>query len=74
VLAAAEQAALSVPGVGHVHARGRWMGRSLIVEVEGFVAGATTIEQSEAVGRAVEAAVVTAVPEVRAVQWSPRAI
>jgi divalent metal cation (Fe/Co/Zn/Cd) transporter len=39
LLARAEAAALQVPGVEHVHARARWMGRSLIVDIEGFMAG-----------------------------------
>jgi len=73
VLSAAEQAAGSVPGVVHAHVRGRWMGRSLLVEVEGFVAPRTTVEDGEAIGRAVETAIETSVPEARAVLWTPRA-
>lgn len=74
VLADAEKAALAVPGVEHVHARGRWMGRSLLVELEGFVPAATTVHAAEAVGQQVEEAVRTAVPECRAVVWSPRSM
>jgi cation diffusion facilitator family transporter len=73
ILALAERAALSVTGVGHVHIRARWMGRSLLVEVEGFVPPGTTVAAAESLGRAVEAAVAAAVPESRAVLWSPRA-
>jgi divalent metal cation (Fe/Co/Zn/Cd) transporter len=36
VLASVEAAALTVSGIRHVHARGRWSGRSLIIEVEGW--------------------------------------
>jgi cation diffusion facilitator family transporter len=72
VLSAAEQAAGSVPGVVHAHVRARWMGRSLLVEVEGFVAPRTTVDDGEAIGRAVETAVVSSVPEARAVLWTPR--
>jgi hypothetical protein len=43
------------------------MGRTLLVEVEGFVDVGTTIEAAETVGRDVE------VPEARAVTWAPRA-
>lgn len=71
-LAAAETAAIGVPGVEHAHVRGRWMGRSLLVEVEGFVAFATSVRDADALGRDVEAAVIAAVPESRAVLWSPR--
>ena len=72
VLAQAERAALDVPGVAHAHVRARWMGRSLLVEVEGFVPGGTTVEAGEAIGSAVESAVARAVPQSRAVLWCPR--
>jgi cation diffusion facilitator family transporter len=67
----AQAAALDVPGVEHVHVRARWSGRSLIFDVEGFVPAAATLEYAEALGREVERAVTTAVPESRAVLWSP---
>ena len=37
VIAPAEAAAGSVPGVLHAHARARWTGRTLRVEIEGWV-------------------------------------
>jgi hypothetical protein len=37
VIRAAEAAAGSVPGVVHAHARARWTGRTLRVEIEGWV-------------------------------------
>jgi cation diffusion facilitator family transporter len=74
VLTTSARAAVEVPGVEHTHVRARWMGRSLVVEVEGFVAPETTVEAGEELGRAVEAAVAAAVPQVRAVLWSPRAM
>ncbi len=74
VLGAAERAAATVPGVAHAHVRARWMGRSLVVEVEGFVAPKTTVEEGEAIGRAVESAIESAVPESRAVLWLPRSM
>jgi cation diffusion facilitator family transporter len=72
VVARSERAAVEVDGVEHAHVRARWMGRSLLVEVEGFLAPLATIERGDAIGRAVEAAVTAAVPDVRAVLWSPR--
>jgi cation diffusion facilitator family transporter len=74
LLATAERAALAVDGIGHVHVRARWMGRSLWVEVEGFVPPGTTVEGGEAIGRAVEEAVSVAIPNARAVLWCPRAL
>ena len=74
LLAAAERAALEIPGVQHAHVRARWMGRSLLVEVEGFVLAGTTVEAGEVIGRAVEDAVAGAVPASRVVVWCPRAM
>jgi cation diffusion facilitator family transporter len=72
VIGAAEAAALSVPPLEHVHIRGRWMGRSLLIEVEGFVPADMTVGSAEALGHSVEEAILTAVPESRAVLWTPR--
>jgi cation diffusion facilitator family transporter len=74
VLASSERAAMTVSGVHHAHVRARWMGRSLLVAVEGFVAAGTSVADGEAIGRLVEDAVAGAVPEARAVLWSPRAM
>ncbi|MBV8159609.1 MAG: cation transporter [Acidimicrobiia bacterium] len=74
MLTAAEAAVLDGTGLEHVHVRGRWMGRSLIVEVEGFVSPTTTVEQAAALRSSVEDAVLKAVPETRAVLWHPRPI
>jgi cation diffusion facilitator family transporter len=71
VLAASERAALSIPGVVHVHVRARWMGRTLVIDIEGFVASTTTIGEAEALGRQVETQILAAVPQGRAVLWSP---
>jgi cation diffusion facilitator family transporter len=74
VLATSERAALSVRGVKHVHVRARWLGRTLLIDIEGFVAAATTVGQAERLGREVERQVLAAVPESRAVLWSPHAL
>lgn len=72
VLTAAEGAALAVAGVEHAHVRARWAGRSLLVEIEGFVAGGTTVDAAGELGAQVDAAVRAAIPEVRSVLWSAR--
>jgi len=74
LLADAEQAVLGVSGIAHAHVRARWMGRSLLVEVEGFVPADTTVAAGEDLGRSVEEAVALAVPQSRAVLWCPRAM
>lgn len=71
VMRRAEQGVGQVPGVRHAHVRARWMGRTLLVEVEGFVSAGVAIDAAEAIGREVEAAVFLAVPEARLVTWSP---
>lgn len=73
-LTAVTNAAMVVPGVVHAHVRGRWTGRSLLVEVEGYVTPGTTVATGDRLGRRVEAAVTAAVPEVRTVLWSTRAM
>lgn len=72
VVVRAEGAALAVPGVEHVHVRGRWSGRSLLLEVEGYVTGRLSVSESQALGEQVEAAVLEAVAGARAVLWSTR--
>jgi len=74
IVTAAEHAALTVPGVEHVHVRARWLGRSLVIDIEGFVPATATVQAAEALGRQVEQAVGAAVPESRAVLWAPRAL
>ncbi len=74
VLTAAGNAAMQVEGVEHAHVRARWMGRSLLVEVEGYLHGDTTLERSGAIGAEVETAVATAVSHARFVHWSARAM
>jgi cation diffusion facilitator family transporter len=74
LLTGAETAALSVPGVHHVHIRARWMGRSLFIEVEGFIDGDTTITTSDSLGLRIEAAVIAAVPEARGVLWTAHSL
>ncbi len=70
----AEAAALEVEGVEHVHVRARWSGRSLLFDIEGFIPATSTLDYAEALGREVERAVATAVPESRAVLWSPHVL
>ena len=74
VLARAEKAATAVAGVDHVHVRARWSGRSLLVEVEGYLAEGISLRHADVLGQAVRSAVVAAVPETRAVRWTPRPI
>ena len=69
---AARDAALQVDGVRDAAARGRWMGRSLVIEIEGRLPADTPLAKAESIGREVEAAVHGAVPAARRVQWIAR--
>jgi len=66
------KAAVGVAGVESATVRGRWMGRSLIVEVEGDVAPETRMAESGRLAEQVERAVFESVHQVRKVIWIPR--
>ncbi len=74
VLTAAEGAATGVPGIGHAHARARWTGRTLRVDVEGWVDPTLSVHAADELGRIVGDAIQEAVPEARAVSFTPRAM
>jgi hypothetical protein len=74
VITKAELAALSVSEVDHVHVRARWLGRTLLVEVEGFISASILLADTERTGRSVRESILVALPEVRAVVWSPHAL
>lgn len=74
VVTAAEAAAVAVPGVCHAHARARWTGRTLRVDVEGWVDPALAVAAADDLGHQVVAAVHGAVAEARAVSFTPRAM
>ncbi|HLZ28609.1 MAG TPA: cation diffusion facilitator family transporter [Chloroflexota bacterium] len=71
-LEAARQAASNVPDVQNVSVRGRWMGRSLTLELEGHLPGETPLARAEEIGQTVEAVVRNAGEEARHITWIPR--
>lgn len=71
-LEVARDAASKVHGVRDVAVRGRWMGRSLTLEVEGRLAGNTPLARADEIGNEVEAAVRDKVEEARHITWIPR--
>jgi cation diffusion facilitator family transporter len=74
IIEAAESAALNIDGIEHVHARARWMGRTLLVEIEGFLTQATSLAVADTLGQQVRESVKAAIPQVRAVLWSPHSL
>lgn len=73
VIVTAEAAAGSVPGVVHAHARARSAGRTLRVEIEGWVDPELPIRDCDALGHQVAQAVARQLPEVDSLTWTARA-
>jgi len=71
-LTSATEAAETVDGLKNVRVRGRWMGRSLLLEVEASMAGPTTLADAEVVGNLVQQRVLAAVPSARRITYSAR--
>ncbi|OBH94429.1 cation diffusion facilitator family transporter [Mycobacterium scrofulaceum] len=73
IITTAEAVAAAVPGVTHAHARARWTGRTLRVEVEGFLAPDTPLAAADRIGRLVAAALAPRIPEMHNFTWTARA-
>jgi len=73
IITAAESAAGAVEGVVHAHARARWTGRTLRVEIEGWTDPGLTVSQADTLGGQVALAVARDVPGMRSFSWTPRA-
>src|SRR5690348_217475 len=73
VVEAAEAVAGSVPGVIHAHARARWTGRTLRIEIEGWVDPDMTTRDTDALGARVAAAVSAGLPRAGSLTWVARA-
>jgi cation diffusion facilitator family transporter len=74
VITTAETAAGSVPGVIHAHARARWTGRTLRVEIEGWVDPELPAKDADAIGRQVAANISRQLPEAGSFTWTTRAV
>jgi cation diffusion facilitator family transporter len=73
VITTAEAAAGSVPGVIHAHARARWTGRTLRVEVEGWVDPGLSARDADALGRLVAGQISRQLPQAGSFTWTTRA-
>jgi cation diffusion facilitator family transporter len=73
VISTAEAAAGSVPGVIHAHARARWTGRTLRVEIEGWVDPELTARDADILGRKVADEISRQLPEAGSLTWTTRA-
>ena len=73
VITTAKAAAGSVPGVVHAHARARWTGRTLRVEVEGWVDPELPAREADALGRLVAVQLSRELPGASSFTWTTRA-
>jgi len=73
IIATAETAAGSVPGVIHAHARARWTGRKLRVEIEGWVDPDLPAKGADAIGHQVADRLSDQLPEAGSFTWTTRA-
>ena len=73
VITTAEAAAGSVPGVMHAHARARWTGRTLRVEIEGWVDPDLPAKDADTMGRQVADQLSRQLPEAGSFTWATRA-
>ena len=73
VITRAEAAAGSVPGVIHAHARARWTGRTLRLEIEGWVDPGLAARDADALGRVVAGEISRQLPEAGSLAWTTRA-
>lgn len=69
---AARMAVQGLSGIETANVRGRWMGRSLVIEVEGYLPETARLVDAETLRGQVESAVQEAVRETRRVVWIPR--
>ena len=70
IITTAETVAISVPGVTHAHARARWTGRTLRVEVEGFLDPDTALGAADQLGRDVAFALASHIPQMHSFTWT----
>ena len=73
VITGAEAAAGSVPGVMHAHARARWTGRTLRIEIEGRVDPDMPVRDADVLGCQVATALAREVPDAGSLTWTTRA-
>jgi divalent metal cation (Fe/Co/Zn/Cd) transporter len=60
--------------VHHAHARARWTGRTLRVELEGWVDATTTVADADRIGQLVADRVAHQIPEMRSFTWTARGV
>jgi divalent metal cation (Fe/Co/Zn/Cd) transporter len=69
----AEAAAGAVDGVVHAHARARWTGRTLRVEIEGWIDPGLAVSDADALGQQIALEVARQLPDMGSFTWTARA-
>jgi len=72
VITTAEAIASQIPGVQHAHARARWTGRTLHIEIEGWVNPTLTVAEADTLGRDLAERVGQKLPDARSLTWTAR--
>jgi cation diffusion facilitator family transporter len=72
IITTAETLAAAVAGVRHAHTRARWTGRTLRVEIEGWVDAGTTVSEADRIGQRVADKLTAQIPDVRSFTWIAR--
>ena len=72
VITTAEAVAVETAGVVHAHARARWTGRTLRVEVEGWLDSETSLAEADRIGTLVADRLSERLPEMRSFTWVTR--
>jgi cation diffusion facilitator family transporter len=73
IITTAETVASETPGVLHAHSRARWTGRTLRLEVEGWVHPETSVADADRIGREIARTLTEHLPEMRSFTWAARA-
>ncbi len=74
IIAIAEKTAMGIDGIRHAHARARWTGRTLRLDIEAWVDADTSAATSDALGRHAADLIAQELPEVRSLTWATRAV
>jgi divalent metal cation (Fe/Co/Zn/Cd) transporter len=74
IITTAERTAAEVPVVRHAHARARWTGRTLRVEIEGWLDPDTTVSQADQIGQQIADQLGPQLSEMRSFTWTARGI
>jgi cation diffusion facilitator family transporter len=72
IISTAEAIAADVPGVRHAHARARWTGRTLRLQLEAWLDPDTTVQEADQLGQIAANRIGVALPDVRSFAWSAR--